>query len=81
MDLALCTITFNGPTWESRVDGYDEVDFPVMPDTDGVTYMYGAEPYDVILIDKKGRMVTKEAEYGDSSVARVNQRIRELHAE
>ena len=55
-----------------------------MPDTDGVTYIYGAAPYEVILIDKQGRMVTKfsDADFEDrETVERVKQRIRELHAE
>ena len=81
VDLEFCTITFNGPTWESHASDYEKVNFPVMPDTDGVTYIYGAEAYDVILIDKQGRLVTKVAAFTDDAISRVNQRIRELHAE
>jgi hypothetical protein len=81
-DLEFAVITYNGVTWENHAAGYEEATFPVMPDSSGVFYMYGANPYDVILVDKKGRLVSKESNF--SSAARGDQvmaRLRELHEE
>jgi hypothetical protein len=70
-----------GPTWEHHDIGYEKVSYPVMLDKDGVQYIYSADIYDVVLIDKKGRLVTKLPSFSDRDVAGLNKRIRELHAE
>jgi hypothetical protein len=83
-DLEFVVITMQGPTWEYHASGYDKATFPIEPDTDGVFYIYGATAYDVILIDKKGRLVSKQAGFDDTDtamVSKLNQRMRELYAE
>lgn len=70
-----------GPNWEDRADGYDSAEFPVMPDATAVYYIYGAYPYDVFLVDKKGRMVTKKSSFTSTMVDELKQKIRDLDAE
>jgi len=45
-----------------------------------VFYIYGVDSYQVILIDKEGRLVTKE-DFSDEVIEKLKQRVRELHAE
>ena len=73
-----------GVGWESRAPGFDRITFPVMPDTDGVYYMYGVDPgnpYDAFLVDKRGRLVLREDPFTDAHVQPWLRRIRELHEE
>jgi len=80
-DLELVSIAGNATSWSQHASGWDEVAFPVMIDTDGIFYLYGAESYDIILVDKQGRLVTKDTFPLDSDLGKLNQRIRDLHAE
>jgi hypothetical protein len=79
-DLELACIATNAESWSERAPGFEEVSSPILIDTDGVFYVYGAASYEVILIDRRGRLVTKET-YSDEVVDTLKQRIRELHAE
>lgn len=69
-----------GPTWEFHHVGFEAATFPVLPDKVGVQYIYSADYYDVILVDKKGRLVTKQP-FSPVAIEGLNKRIRELHAE
>jgi hypothetical protein len=73
-------ITAPGPTWTDRSEGYDTASFPVMSDNGGVYYMFGVQPYDAILIDKKGRLVITD-EFSSDKVDALLRKIRDLHAE
>jgi hypothetical protein len=68
--------------WGSPVmaSGFDEATYPVMLDQGGTFYMYSATTYDVFLIDKKGRLVTK-VPFSDAVIFDLNKRLRKLHAE
>ena len=80
--MVMTEIGEDGPFWADHAQGYEQATFPVMPDVGGVFQTpYGADYYDVFLVDKKGRLVTKEANFSDEKTDAVNQRIRELHAE
>jgi hypothetical protein len=79
-DLELTCIATNATSWSERAPGFDLISSPILIDTDGVFYLYGATSYDVILIDKQGRLVTKES-FSDEVVEKLKQRVRELHAE
>jgi hypothetical protein len=79
-DVEFLAVTAPGPTWADRADGYEEASFPVMSDNGGVYYMYGVSPYDVILVDKKGRLVTSD-EFSTDKVDTLLRKIRDLHAE
>jgi hypothetical protein len=86
-DVELACVATNAKSWDQRAPGFDRASFPIMIDTDGVFYIYGATSNDAILIDKRGRLVVKEnLPWHDQGidpelVAKLNQRIRELHAE
>jgi hypothetical protein len=90
-DLELIALATNSKSWDDRrASGWDEVEIPILIDTDGVFYIYSADSNDIILIDKKGRLVTKEffspdLEYESGALEKflqgLRQRIRELHAE
>jgi hypothetical protein len=81
-DLEFMVVTQSGFTWEDHASGYDDVLYPVMPDTAGVYYVYGAQAYDVVLVDRKGRLVSKEKGFYDETMVNfLNQRLRDLHAE
>ena len=67
--------------WEDRYSDFDKPTYPLMLDTSGVIYIYSASTYDVYLIDKKGRLVTKEPDFSITRIKAINTRIRELHAE
>lgn len=80
--LEFLTVTAPGFSWEYHAAGYDAVSFPVMPDGSGaVYYLYGATPYDVFLVDKKGRLVTRYSDFSDALIPTVTQRLRQLAAE
>ena len=79
-DLELACVATNAESWSQHAPGFEEVASPILIDTDGVFYIYGATSYEVILIDRQGRLVTKET-YSDEVVEKLKQRIRELHAE
>ena len=80
-NLLFSCVTRSGLGWDDHSKQYEEVRYPVLPDEAGVFALYGADTYDVYLIDKEGRLVTKKADFVDSDAAQLNQRIRELHAE
>ena len=81
-DVEFLAITAPGFGWTDHVEGYDEVDFPVMPDVLGSVYdLMGATYYDAFLVDKKGRLVTKQANFSSDYFDAFNKRIRGLHAE
>lgn len=71
----------NGPNWEDRALEYDEVSVPVMPDKSGVYYLYAADYYDAILIDKKGRLVARTRQFSSAKIDDFKRKIRELYAE
>jgi hypothetical protein len=79
-DLVLPCLATNATSWDQHAPGFDEVSLPIMIDTDGVFYIYSADSYEMILVDRKGRLVTKEV-YSDAAVAVMKQRIREVYAE
>lgn len=70
-----------GPSWEDRATGYDEATFPVMPDKNGVYYMYAADYYDALLVDKKGRLARKDKAFSDPMIEDYKTKIRDLYAE
>lgn len=70
-----------GPNWEDRASGYDDATFPVMPDTHGVYYMYAADYYDALLVDKKGRLARKDKSFSDEMIDSYKSKIRALYAE
>ena len=70
------------PTWEDRAAGFDQVTFPVMPDRAGVYYLYAADDYDAVLIDKQGRLVRKDNDFAaDELLDAYKKKIRELNVE
>jgi hypothetical protein len=79
-DVELLCVATNATSWDQRDPGFEQVTYPILLDTAGVFYMYGAESYDIILVDKLGRLVTKVS-YDESLFNEILQRIRELHAE
>ncbi|MFH1129912.1 MAG: hypothetical protein V1754_01165 [Pseudomonadota bacterium] len=80
-DLEFVAVTMSGVDWVDHAAGFDVATFPVMPDISGMYSLYSAEPYDVFLVDKKGRLVSKEGSFSVLLVDELNKRIRELHAE
>lgn len=81
-DLQCFAITAPGVRWEDRVPGYDTATFPVMIDSTGaVYYVYGANAYDVFLVDRQGRLVSRYQNFDSSMTNTVKQRLRELAAE
>lgn len=89
-DLEFMAVTWSDDGWEWHVEGYEQIDFPVMPDTVGVYYVYGANVDDVMLVDKKGRLVTKvniaaanpaTGMLTSTLAESLNKKIRELHLE
>jgi hypothetical protein len=79
-DLVLSCVATNATSWDQHAPGFDEVSLPIMIDTAGVFYIYSADSYEMILIDRKGRLVTKEI-FSEAAVVTMKQRIREVHAE
>ena len=93
-ELEVPCIATNASSWEQRYrscpssgpcdDPFAQVELPVMLDAGGgVFYIYSADSYHMILVDKQGRLAAKEICSGDCSVEiqRVKQRLRELYAE
>lgn len=76
-------MTYQGVSWGEHVDGYEHVDFSVMPDVDGKVYeFYGANAYDAFLIDRSGRLVTRFVEvYDNAQFPAIRTKLRDLHAE
>jgi hypothetical protein len=71
----------NGSSWEDRASGFEEARYPLLLDPMGaIFYLYGTESYELILIDRKLRLVEKKI-FTDSALPAVKQRLRELHAE
>jgi hypothetical protein len=70
-----------GPNWEDHAVGYDDASFPIMPDTNGVYYIYAADYYDALLVDKKGRLAHKDTNFSDEMIDNYKTRIRALYAE
>jgi hypothetical protein len=95
VDFELPCIATNASSWEDRtrncigpepcpIDPFAQVDLPIMLDTSGVFYIYSADSYQMILVDKQGRMVAKEvcaSEGCADQIPAVKQRLRELYAE
>lgn len=81
-EVEFLALTAPGFGWKDHVEGYDKVDFPVMPDVYGSVFdLYGATFYDAFLVDKKGRLVTKQASFSNANFDAFNKRIRGLDAE
>jgi hypothetical protein len=94
-ELEVPCIATNASSWDQRAmaclgpepcpaDPFAQVDLPVMLDTGGVFYIYSADSYHMILVDRQGRLVAREicASEGCSvEIQRVKQRLRELYAE
>ena len=74
-------VTAAGVTWEYHATGFEQVSFPVLPDTTGVTYLYGATAYDLFIVDKQGRLATKLSDFSDQDIAEVDKKVRELYAQ
>lgn len=81
-DVGFLAVVTPGPTgsWADHAEGFESATFPVLLDTKGVYYIYGVEPYEVVLVDKRGRLVTRQRLTADA-VDGLKQRIRQLHAE
>ena len=82
-DLEFLVITAPGFTWADHASGYDVAMFPVMQDDDrSVHTLYGADTYDVFLVDRKGRLVVSiEGFWDDTLISSINNRLRQLYAE
>jgi len=52
-----------------------------MPDKSGVYYMYAADYYDALLVDKKGRLARKDKAFSDPMIEDYKTKIRDLYAE
>lgn len=78
--LELEIIVTHAQSWADRAENFNEAKIPVMLDTAGVFYIYSADSYDMVLIDKKGRLVSKEP-FNPFDISKIQQRIRELYAE
>lgn len=76
-------VTYQGPEWGNHVSGYEEATFPVMPDSQGLVFpRFGAETYDVFLIDRKGRLASRfGGVYDESQFPQIRDKLRDLHAE
>ncbi|MCK5800831.1 MAG: hypothetical protein KAI47_26770 [Deltaproteobacteria bacterium] len=76
-------MTYQGPAWKDRVSGYETATFPVMPDVKGEVYVrYGADVYDVFLIDRQGRIASRfVGVYDDMQFPQILNKLRDLHAE
>ena len=81
-ELEFVAIMETGVEWNDpyRALSFEDATYPIMLDTVGVFYMYGADTYDVFLVDKKGRLVTKMP-FSEAMVLDLNKRLRKLHAE
>jgi hypothetical protein len=80
-DIELLAVTAAGVTWDHHAPGYDQVPFPVVPDTAGVYYLYGATYYDFFFVDKQGRLAGKLSDFSDKDVAQAAKKVKELHAQ
>jgi hypothetical protein len=69
------------PNWDNHVPGFEAPTFPVMADKKDVHRLYSALTYDLMLVDKKGRLVSKLADYSSANAEELKRRLRELHAE
>lgn len=72
--------------WPQRAVGFDTARFPVLIDTAGAHYTWGAFPHELFLVDRWGRLVSKEADFSvalssDPPIERLLTRIKELHGE
>ena len=52
-----------------------------MPDKNGVYYMYAADYYDALLLDKKGRLARKDTAFSEAMIEDYKTKIRGLYAE
>jgi hypothetical protein len=68
-------------SWDQRLSDFEKPTYPLMLDSSGISYIYSGSPYDVFLIDKKGRLVTKEPDFSVERIKPTNKRIRELYVE
>jgi len=77
-------ITRVGPSWSDHATGFEVATFPVMVDNanqGGVYDIYDVPEYTLILIDKKGRLVTTQEDFTEENIDALNRKIRDLHAE
>jgi hypothetical protein len=77
-------ITRSGPGWSDHAPGFEVATFPVMVDNanqGGVYDIYDVPEYTVILVDKKGRLVTTEEDFSEETVDALNRKLRDLHVE
>lgn len=75
-------VTYPGVKWGEHVEGYNEVDIPVMPDPAGKVFeTYSSQPYNAYLVDKKGRLVFKDASFDNTDIPGFSKRIRKLYVE
>jgi hypothetical protein len=65
------------------VPSYEVAEFPVMPDAKGEVYpRYGADAYDLFLIDRKGRLANRfVGVYDTMQFPQIMNKLRDLHAE
>lgn len=79
----LLAVTYAGVGWEYHAPGYEQVSFPVMPDSDqtGVYYIYGAQPYDMFLVDKSGKLAKKASNVESGDLGALRQQLQAIHDE
>jgi hypothetical protein len=80
-DIELVGVFTNGKSWGDHNPEFDGVTFPMLLDPEGgVFYLYGTSSYEVIFVDKKQRLVSKQI-FDDSLTLQYLQKARELHDE
>lgn len=80
-DIEFLAVTAAGVTWDHKAPGYDQVSFPVVPDTASVYYLYGATYYDFFMVDKQGRLASKMSDFSDKDTSEAAKKVKELHAQ
>jgi hypothetical protein len=84
-ELEFVAVTDPDTTWGGHAPDFEKITFPVAPDPQGTVWSsYGTspyDPYDVWLVDKKGRLVVREKPFSESLVSKLNAKIRQLYAE
>lgn len=78
----MLAVTAPGVTWEHHAYGFDQVSFPVIPDSAGlVQSLFSATTYDLFIVDRQGRMADKIADFSDKNISDVAKKVKELHAQ
>lgn len=82
-DFQTIAVTYPGEDWSVHAAGMEQCSFPIMPDTMGVYDLLGAKLFTMMLVDKKGRMVSTFDDFGDNveAIEKLKKRIRELYVE